>query len=235
MGALAARIGGSSVCDFFLQCAASAGSMWDGGNQWSGYAAYLSFFRHVAQLNLPVYKQWQHFEAAAIHGGPRLMHAEFCLISDRPCVLTVDADRRPHNETGPFCAWRDGTRLYAWHGTYVPEWLIEHPERITPQHIYQEANVEVRRVMLERYGFERFVADSGAQPISVDTYGTLYRIELPDDEPLVMVKVRNSTPEPDGSFRDYTLRVPPETQTAHAAVAWSFGLTPPEYAPSLET
>lgn len=51
----------------------------------------------------------------------------------------------------------------------------------------------------------------------------------------VMVKVRNSTPEPDGSVRDYWLRVPPDLRTARAAVAWTFGLEPTEYAPAVET
>ncbi len=44
-----------------------------------------------------------------------------------------------------------------------------------------------------------------------------------------MVKVVNSTPEPDGSFKDYFLRVPPTCQTALEAVAWTFDKTPEQY------
>ena len=50
----------------------------------------------------------------------------------------------------------------------------------------------------------------------------LQRANLP--EPVVMVEVLNSTPEPDGSFKDYWLRVPPTMETARQAVAWTFGL-----------
>ena len=50
-----------------------------------------------------------------------------------------------------------------------------------------------------------------------------------------MVKVVNSTPEADGSFKDYWLRVPPTITTAHAAVAWSFSETPASYAPEVQT
>ncbi len=50
-----------------------------------------------------------------------------------------------------------------------------------------------------------------------------------------MVKVVNSAPEPDGTFKDYFLRVPPTMQTARQAVAWTFGKESHEYAPVLET
>ena len=233
MRSIAAAFAPANVT-FLLDCASHAYNMWDGGNQWSGAPAFLSFFRHVAHLDLE-YSKWQHYEAAAQHGGPRIMHEKFCMVSDRPVRLMVDAQNRPHCEDGPFCAWRDGTALWAWHGTRVPAWLILHPERLTVGQIQQEANAEVRRVMLERYGFERFFADSGATPISADAFGTLYRVELEGDEPLVMVKVRNSTPEADGSFKHYMLRVPPTMPTAHDAVAWSFGMMPAEYAPQVET
>ena len=40
-----------------------------------------------------------------------------------------------------------------------------------------------------------------------------------------MVEVQNSTPEPDGSYRTYFLRVPNHTFTARDGVAWTFGLS----------
>jgi len=40
--------------------------------------------------------------------------------------------------------------------------------------------------------------------------GELYFAEVPGDEPLVMVKVMNSTLEPDGSPKPYFLRVHPQ-------------------------
>lgn len=80
-------------------------------------------------------------------------------------------------------------------------------------------NVEVRRLLIDRYGEARYLVDSGAEPIDQDEYGLRYRkmpcrceewqrtasyqvmCELCDEEPLVMVKVQNSTPEADGSYK----------------------------------
>lgn len=52
---------------------------------------------------------------------------------------------------------------------------------------------------------------------------------------LVMVKVVNSTPEPDGQFKDYFLRVPPQMRRAKEAVAWTFNKTETKYQPAMET
>jgi hypothetical protein len=221
--------------------------MWNGGNQWSGWTAFLSFFRHVAQLPID-YEKWNPYEILAT-AGPRVMHKEFCLVCQRPVVLKVDSENRPHCDDGPFCQWRDGSALYAVRGVRVPRWIIDYPERLSAQHIEKETNAEVRRVMMERYGLPRYLLDSGAVEIHKDDFGTLYRKEIPGDEPLVMVKVVNSTPEPDGSFKDYFLRVHPELRpllsnnrmgepqalTAHNAVASTFGKRGGEYAPCVET
>ena len=103
--------------------------------------------------------------------------------------------------------------------------------------------------MLERYGFERYLTDCGATPIHTDNVGALYRVELPNDEAIVAVIVNNSTPESDGSFKRYMLRVHPECRpmlangrfgdaqplTARNAVASTFGMRGEQYRPATET
>ena len=160
---------------------------------------------------------------------------DFCMISETPELLTVDEQNRPHNDKGPFCRWRDGSALYAIHGVRVPWTVVEHPESITVAQIEKEQNAEVRRVMIERYGLSRYIIDSGSKIVREDDYGILYKKEVSNDEPIVVVKVVNSTPEPDGSFKDYFLRVPPTITSPRAAVAWSFGMTEEEYEPSIQT
>jgi hypothetical protein len=133
--------------------------------------------------------------------------------------------------------------LYFWHGVRVPAFVVLRPDRITVAHIDREANAEVRRVMVERYrhgeevhGAAAFIRDAGAVRLDHDErYGTLWRRNVPGDEPIVAVEVVNSTRAPDGSFKRYWLRVPPEMSTAREAVAWTFGLRATQYAPVKET
>jgi hypothetical protein len=125
-------------------------------------------------------------------------------------------------------------------------------EKLTAPRITEETNTEVRRVMLERYTVARYIQDIGAQTLDHEEgVGTLYRAEIPNDEPLVVVEVINSTPEgeyengtmrlipgPDGElpyFKHYFLRVPPATQTAREAVAWTCNMTTSKYRPLMET
>jgi hypothetical protein len=227
---------GASLAKNFmaLRCAAEACRLYQGGNQWSAWSAYISFFRHVAKLDLD-YSKWDCWEQLTLHSGWRFVHPEFCIICDRPEVLLVDEQNRPHCDTGPFCRWRDGSAVYSVHGVRVPADVIEDRSSITVARIQAETNAEVRRVMIDRYGPSRYATDSGAKEIQRDDYGRLLRTEVPGDEPIVLVEVVNSTAEPDGSFKNYQLRVPPGTKTAREGVAWSFGKTEAEYEPLVET
>jgi len=140
-----------------------------------------------------------------------------------------------HAEHGPAISWPGGPSRWFWGGVEVPRHVIEEPSLITTQEILTERNAEVRRVLIERYTPGRFLDDVKAAPIHQDEFGTLYRVSMLDGEPLVMVKLLNSTPEPDGSRKVYFLRVPPDITTARAAVAWTFGLRAEEYQPRIET
>ncbi|MFR9800085.1 DUF6745 domain-containing protein [Streptomyces sp. MS06] len=157
------------------------------------------------------------------------------VVAERPVELHRDEAGRLDRADGPALAFPDGFALHAWHGMPVPAEFLDGLADLTPRRIREEENAELRRVMLEHYGYERYLEESGAWPLQRDEAGVLWRIELDGDEPLVMVEVVNSTPEPDGTHRTYWLRVPPRTRTAREGVAWTFGLTDGEYAPERET
>jgi hypothetical protein len=149
----------------------------------------------------------------------------------------------------------DIVNLYFRHGLLVPLFAIAGPITITD--IDQETNAEIRRVMIERYrhgeeihGAAAFIRDAGGERLDHDErYGTLWRRNIlrpvigyggdqsyiPDDEPIVMIELVNRTPEPDGRFKHYWLRVPPTMRTAREAVAWTFNMPAEQYAPEIET
>jgi len=157
------------------------------------------------------------------------------IITSRPTFLSRDAQFRLHNETGQALSYPDGWGVWVWHGVRVPANVILQPNSITTSEINDEKNIEVRRVMIERYGTARYLCDTNATILSTDECGTLYCKEMTDDESIVMVHVINSTPELDGSKKEYFLRVPPDITTAREAVAWSFGLKAEDYVPKTET
>lgn len=156
-----------------------------------------------------------------------------CLVCDNPNALAVDAQMRLHNNTGVALQFHEDSPVWAVRGVVVPEFVIR--KRVSLEDINRERNLEVRRIMIEAYGSERYINDSGARVVADDRWGTLYRKDFDDDESMTWVAVVNSTPEPDGSFKTYHLRVPPLIVSPKAAVAWTFGMNPHEYQPVVET
>ncbi|WP_375231947.1 DUF6745 domain-containing protein [Streptomyces sp. NWU339] len=157
------------------------------------------------------------------------------VVCERPVALHRDEAGRLDHGDGPALEFPDGFALCAWRGMPVPRAFLKELRTLTPERIRAEENAELRRVMLEYYGYDRYLTDSGAEPVHQDETGTLWRVELVGDEAVVMVEVVNSTPEPDGTRRTYWLRVPPTTRTARKGVAWTFGVAPEAYEPLRQT
>lgn len=170
------------------------------------------------------------------HGAEGYFFGEnICFVCAKPETLITNEMGLAHNDSGPALRFSDGFEVFAWRGLVVDRELIEKRYRITVQRIVEEKNVELRRILLDMYGDEKFIEDSNAIVLDSDRHGVLYQYNFKSDEPLVMVKVKNSTCEPDGTYKYYYLRVPPTMATAREAVAWTFGLTADEYDPGYES
>ncbi|MDW4904156.1 hypothetical protein RB628_02080 [Streptomyces sp. ADMS] len=173
--------------------------------------------------------------AVACEAGWWWPYEKTAIVSERPLALHRDEAGRLDRGDGPALGYADGFALYAWRGMPVPRDFLDELTALTPQRIRGEENAELRRVMLEYYGYDRYLEESGAKPVHRDETGVLWRVELQGDEDVVMVEVVNSTPEPDGTSRTYWLRVPPTTRTAREGVAWTFGVGADAYEPLRQT
>jgi hypothetical protein len=157
------------------------------------------------------------------------------VLTERPTEAHRDNLGRLHHGEGAALSYPDGFGLHAWRGMPIPPEVAAELATLTIDRIQSETNAEVRRVMLEHFGFDRYLRESGAAKSHSDETGTLWRVPIPGDEPLVMVEVLNASPEPDGTFRTYFLRVPPSVRTAREGVAWTFDLSAEDYAPLQQT
>lgn len=207
---------------------------WSFGDDFGQLDVSLAWFDFLGRLGIDVSEFAPSFGLAKSCGWAVLFW-EWAFICARPECIHCDDRGRPHCETGAAIRYPDGFSIFAIHGVRVPERIIVAPKSITTAEIESEANAEVRRVMIQRYGTGRYLLDSQTEEIHRDDFGILYRKQIPGDEPLLMVQVVNATPEPDGSYKDYFLRVPPTMVRARAAVAWTFGKDENEYAPAFQT
>lgn len=132
----------------------------------------------------------------------------------------------------PASAWGAQVR---WRGVNTTGQIAFHPETLTARQALAEPNAELRRLMLERIGPERFVRE--AVPAVLDTdmdrggMRRLMRVNIEGDEPYVALEVRDPS-----TGRSYLLRVPPDMDSCPRAAAWIAGFdNPDDYAPLIET
>jgi len=122
-----------------------------------------------------------------------------------------------------------------WRGVPIDARVAFRPEEITADEILAETNVELRRVKLERMGFEAFLQEARAELLDTDRDAggerRLLRVPLENDEDLVCVSVFCPS-----TARQYVIRVPPNMTSCHQAIAWTAGFDDPsKYRPVVET
>ena len=170
-----------------------------------------------------------------------------------PCQIKLDADGRKHCLTGPavitptsvacFVAGRRhgyyadvyGTVLYYYRGVLVPTAFFTKRDSLTPEKILQHPNQEVRRVGMELYGYDNLRDYLKLIHSDPRTGAELFRMKIDDEDPLVLVKVLDSTELLSGSRKTYWLQVPPNMRTCQQAIAWTFSMSEGEYAPDVES
>ncbi len=195
-----------------------------------GVYEYLHDILSWRKLTQPMQGIWKVAKSA----GWIVPHARVCWVCERPNHLRTDTRPRLHCPDGPALQYPDGWSFYAWKGVEVPAWMIEHPEKITPDTIAGTMEPVLRNCMIEIMTPERFVRSGGAARVSEDDTGILWRKRWSYRGVTIgswtAVEVVNGTAEADGSRRRYFLRVPSRINTAREAVAWTYGLTPERYA-----
>ena len=180
----------------------------------------------------------------------------YCFVSERPVRCAIDEERRLHHESLAAMEFKDGWKVYAYHGVTVPAQVIETPETITIEQIKNEENAEVRRCMVERMGWARFYSEAGMKVLHEDTlesnFPSIPISELVSESARLVTSYRPGTEtaqllEAEGirdyedrplrfvrltdpsTGRKYTLRVLHSHTRCYEAVGWSFGKTEEEY------
>ena len=163
----------------------------------------------------------------------------FAVLSARPERLET-MNGEIHCEDGPAVVYPDGWVVNAVRNVLLPATAFD-AGGLSTKDITEEPNLEVRRVLLDLYGPDRFITDVEGILVDADHTGELWSLPF-STGPSVrasgqmrMVRVVDATPQQDGSYRVYWLHVPPSMRSAQEAVAWTFGFRPHEYRPEVET
>jgi len=184
------------------------------GQHDADYGAWFGYFREVCSLTEETDK-WEGNRIISENAGWYLPHENICWICERHSTLKTDERGRLHCADGPALEYPDGWGIYAWHGIRLvgKEWIITNPELITPEKIFAEENAEIRRIMQERYGWQKFF-------LQMKESGKVKQVDQRDDIsglPVTLfayydgdisqhfVHVFNGTIEADGTRHEFTL------------------------------
>lgn len=150
---------------------------------------------------------------------------ELCVIA-RPS-MSLDDQGRLHNTRKAAAGWPEGPYTYALHGVEVPQHVITREKPMSLRDIQDIENQEVRRVVIERFGWKKYLKAINAWVIDEDPVnGVLWGANTPDgdldwrrgEQRLLELK------DPSTS-RKYFIRVPPGRNTAASARAWTLRTT----------
>jgi Zn ribbon nucleic-acid-binding protein len=84
------------------------------------------------------------------------------VLTDRPQIALNEAGNI-HSTTGPAVQWSDGIKLWYNDGHYMNEcgrMIVERNEQLSTTHIMRIRNEETRRLAIERFGWDRFIAEA---------------------------------------------------------------------------
>lgn len=98
-------------------------------------------------------------------------HISWCCIKDN----TVYFAKKPisicmsnnllHNENGPSIEFADGFKVWSIEGHRVNETIVMNPQDLTLEEIHSEENADIQAIMIDRYGWEKYIEKSEARLI----------------------------------------------------------------------
>lgn len=133
-----------------------------------------------------------------------------------------------------------GSIHYYYEGIRIPKKFyqaMKNPDILSVSDVLSHPNSECRYVGVKIIGHERIRRSDSCKLIdSCERTGMeLFSVGGIFVDPVLFLKVINSTAELDGSFKEYYLCVPPTMKSCLEAVAWTFRMSSEEYAPIQET
>lgn len=168
---------------------------------------------------------WETFKSIEENCGWIFACDEFCLICEKPLKYNFDDNNQLHAEGEAAVEFADGYSLYAYHGAVLPEKYGKlHPKDWKAQWLLEEDNAELRRVLIQGIGYARILEE--LQAVELDSYKeyTLLKIDSDVDiEPIYLLKMICPSTK-----HIHILRVPPNIESAQAAITWVNCNIPPE-------
>jgi len=120
---------------------------------------WLSFYDFMATVLAVDNSPLKGNEALCREAGFSLLFWELALVSEKPTHIHRNEQGRLHKDGGPALIHSDGFGVWALNGIRMkPEYIKTPAERLAPEKVLAETNVDVRRELIRKVGIERMLA-----------------------------------------------------------------------------
>lgn len=89
----------------------------------------------------------------------------FVVFQDRPSSILRNSRGDLHNEDGPALSYSDGFQLWYIDGNRLTEQIVMRPETLTIKQIDDEKNSDIKSIMIDRFGWPRYLKEIQAKVI----------------------------------------------------------------------
>lgn len=150
------------------------------GQFWAGWVSFYEFMRvevGIVYANMDAYNAVK----SCIKYGMIFPLDEVIVVCQPPTIIKTNSNGL-HCEDGVALSYNGDNEIYALNGVLMTkDYVLTPAEQITPEQIFRETNVEVRRELLRKVGIERII-DQVPHKI-LDTQGNyeLYSLDLCDE------------------------------------------------------
>lgn len=141
-------------------------------------------------------------------------YSDVVIVQHRPKVYLEDGIL--HNDSGAAIYYKDGYSVWAIRCVVVDSQIVMSPETQTIEQIQSEVNEEVKRVRIERYGWEKFLKGVNAVVIDSrlnDIDQTLESLMACEDMKILVCACSSTA-------KVFCLEVPPEITMCEEAQRW---------------
>ena len=147
-----------------------------------------------------------------------LFNEDTVYVSKKPEELHFNDNQVLHNDAGMSVRYADDWGIWTFNGVSVDEQIIMKPETQTIEQIREEQNEEVKRIRIERYGWDRYFDKIGAKLVDSRSNGVEgnkeYLFTSEQDGMTALMCICPST------GKEFVLEVPPTTKKCKEAQTW---------------
>ena len=147
------------------------------------------------------------------------------ILANRPTIC-MNEEGNLHSTNAPAVTWGDGTQVWFNDGHYMDEagrTIVVESHKLTTQHILQIRNEETRRLAIEKFGWDRFIAEADCPVLDRrvnDVDNTIEMLVGPPRSEAELGRQNRMVLFCRSTGRRYFLGVPRQLTTCEEAQAW---------------